>query len=237
MDECDLLLEEGASALEVKLSECDRELLLQHLDAVLEANRQLNLTGPTTREEAVVRHTLDSLALLHILGEGALKLADLGSGAGFPGIPIGIVGGFEVHLIESIGKKAAFLRRVVRQLGRGIHAEVHAMRAEERALSEPGCYDVVTARAVTSLPALVELAAPLLRLGGLMLAMKGRPDVGELERGVLAAKAAGMCEVLQHPYELPIAEGGRLIVVYEKRSAPLVRLPRRAGKAQKRPLV
>ncbi len=139
-------------------------------------------------------------------------------------------------MLESVKKKAAFLREVARELGPALNAQVHALRAEDLALTEAGPFDAVTARAVASLPVLVELAAPLLRRGGVLLAMKGRPTREELERGSRAAETVGMSEKQRHPYELPLSGGERVIIIYGKISDPLIQLPRRAGMAQRRPL-
>lgn len=236
MDEGRSMLRSSALTLGVHLGELQCELLIRHLRAVLQANERLNLTAPISFEKAIIRHSVDSLAPLPLLGDETARLVDLGSGAGFPGIPLGIAGGLEVHMLESVKKKAAFLRAVVRELGPALNAQVHALRAESPGLTEAGPFDAVTARAVASLPVLVELAAPLLRRDGVLLAMKGRPTREELERGCRAAETVGMSEKQRHPYELPLSGGERVIITYEKISDPLIQLPRRTGMAQRRPL-
>ena len=126
----------------------------------------------------VGKHLLDSLAMHGYVGPLAERggaLADLGTGAGLPGIPLSIVKpGLRVTLVESNGKKARFMREALRQLGLE-HARVAESRIE--AFAEPGAYDAITARALATLPLILELGGHLLKPGGVLLAMKGvRPD-------------------------------------------------------------
>ena len=147
--------------LEVSISDIQAHLLSKHLQMVLEANRQFNLTAITDVADAIVLHVVDSLMVLpEISGAPEGPIADIGTGPGFPGIPLAVVTGRRVYLVESVGKKARFLQAVVDTLEMGETVEVINERAEELASHTCGVYGVVTARAVTSLPALVELSAP-----------------------------------------------------------------------------
>ena len=137
-------------------------------------NRAYNLTAIRDPREMVAKHVLDSLAMQPFVC-GLDTLADLGAGAGFPGIPLALAcRGLRVTLVESNGKKARFLREAVRTL----HLD-NARVAESRieALDEPGAYDAITARALATLPLILQLGGHLLKPGGCLLAMKGaRPD-------------------------------------------------------------
>jgi len=137
-------------------------------------NRAYNLTAIRDPREMVAKHVLDSLAMQPFVRDLG-TLADLGTGAGFPGIPLALaLPDLRVTLVESNGKKARFLREAVRTL----HLD-NARVAESRieALDEPAAYDAITARALATLPLILQLGGHLLRPGGQLLAMKGaRPD-------------------------------------------------------------
>jgi 16S rRNA (guanine527-N7)-methyltransferase len=226
----------SADELGIVVTELQATRLLDHLESVLEANRRLNLTAIVDRERAIRLHILDSLAVVSCVGSPEGKIADIGSGAGFPGVPVAIVSNRPVDLIESVKKKAAFLEGCVDALDGLFGSKVLALRAEEAALVTQNRYQHVTARALTSLPALVELASPLLVMGGTLWAMKGAPTTEELESGAGAAGLVGMREVERREYTLPSSDERRVIVGYAKISEPSLVLPRRAGLAQKRPL-
>ncbi len=143
--------------------------LLTYLALLDRWNRTYNLTAIRDPADMVVKHLLDSLAMAPFVTAG--KLADLGTGAGLPGIPLAIANpALQVTLVESNGKKARFLREVVRTLPLP-NARVAESRIE--ALDEPGYYDAIVARALATLPLIVELGGHLLKPGGKLLAMKG----------------------------------------------------------------
>ncbi len=225
---------EGLAAMGISVDEATASALVRHLELVLEANERMNLTS-IEPDDAVPLHILDSCAALGALDDApGGAFADVGSGAGYPGIPLAILSGRPVDLIESVRKKAAFLDGVVRDLR--LNATVHPIRAEELALSRGGAYAAVTARAVAALPSLVELAAPLLALGGCFICLKARPTTEELSAGDAAAALCGMTPGRLKPVLVPFVDGARVLVIYEKASQPRVKLPRRTGLAQRDPL-
>jgi 16S rRNA (guanine527-N7)-methyltransferase len=208
--------------------------ILQHSEAVLAANETMNLTTIPPELFAGL-HVLDSMsALPHLAAASPGRFADLGSGAGYPGIPLAIASGRPVDLVESIRKKAAFLDAVCAELR--LEATVHPIRAEELALVEPEAYSAVVARALSSLPSLVELAAPLLPIGGLLICLKGSPEASELERGDRAALVCGLKRQLADAVYVPGVDARRTIVVYRKERPARMPLPRRVGLAQRQPL-
>ena len=148
--------------------------LLLYLTLLIRWNRAYNLTAIRDPGEMVGKHLLDALAI-HPFVDAIGGLADLGSGPGLPGIPLAIAKPrLQVTLVESNGKKARFLREAVRTLGLA-NARVAETRAE--ALDEPGAYDAITARALATVPLILELGGHLLKPDGRLLAMKGaRPD-------------------------------------------------------------
>jgi 16S rRNA (guanine527-N7)-methyltransferase len=186
--------------------------------------------------EAVDVHIADSLTGLEVPRLGtAATIADLGSGAGFPGLPLAIARrDAHVTLVESATKKADFLRGAVEAAGAGNAEVVHA-RAEEWEAGQGRC-DVVVARALDSLAVLAEYAAPLLVLGGALVAWKGRRDPDEESQGAAAAAQLGLGSVEIVPVQPYSGSRDRHLVVMIKDSPTPCRFPRAPGRARKRPL-
>jgi 16S rRNA (guanine527-N7)-methyltransferase len=234
MDNLELQIEWGLRLLGIESDAQAVERLARHARAVLEANQFMNLTT-ISEAEFVPLHILDSLsALPYLSAEPAGSFADLGSGAGYPGIPLAIMTGRPVELVESVRKKAAFLEGACADLC--LESTVHPIRAEELALTQPRSFNVVVARALSALPSLVELASPLLRDGGALICMKGRPDPDELLRGEAAAVKCGMVMERADAVDVPAVDAARTIVVYRKVGPARIKLPRRNGLAQRQPL-
>jgi len=211
------LLTEGAAALGVKLS----RTLLEHLRVYLEElqiwNARTNLTGLKDPRDMVIKHFLDSLAVLPFLGPAA-SLIDLGSGAGFPGLVLKLARPtLTLTLVESRQKKAAFLEYLVSRLKlTGVTvAQTHLTPSLARKW-EPKV-DAVVSRAAFLLPRLLELAEPLLATGGLLLALKGVNLPGlELETAGSACPLLGLQPLKHHIYHLPISGEPRLLIMCRK---------------------
>ena len=165
-------LEAGLESLQ--LDRALAEPLLAYLALLLRWNAAYNLTAIRDPREMVAKHLLDSLAMHAATAPLAAtggSLADLGTGAGFPGIPLAIAqSGLQVVLVESNGKKARFLREAVRSLGL---ANAKAVESRIEAFDAPAAFDAITARALATLPLILELGGHLLKPGGVLLAMKG----------------------------------------------------------------
>lgn len=197
-------------------------------------------TTVSSPEQAVDIHVADSLSGLEIPEVRAASwIADIGAGAGFPGLPLAVaLPRARVDLIESASRKCAVIDRLSRAAGLD-NEVVRAlpMRAEERAAwGGRESYDVVTARAVAALPVLVEYAGPLVAVGGVFVAWKGSRDAEEEARGAKAAVEVGLepeAVVEVQPFE---GVRDRNLVVYRKISPCPERFPRRPGMAMKRPL-
>jgi 16S rRNA (guanine527-N7)-methyltransferase len=146
-----------------------------YLELLLKWNAKLNLTSIRTQDEILKRHFLESIACARLLPEGVKTVLDFGSGGGFPGLPIAICRpAIQVTLSESQGKKAAFLREVVRTLG--LNAVVHGGRAEDL----PGYFEAITLRAVDKMADAVSSAYERLATGGILVLMIGTDDAGSL---------------------------------------------------------
>jgi 16S rRNA (guanine527-N7)-methyltransferase len=223
-----------AAEIGIRIEAGQANACARHLAMVYEANEQFNLTR-IERERAVSLHVLDSLAgLATMSGSPSGPWLDLGSGAGYPGVILAVAGKRRVDLVESTGKKARFLEVVCRELCP--NCSVLAMRAEEAAITRRESYAAVCARAVSELPALVELAAPFLLRDGILVCWKGDPSGEELERGSLAASLAGMRYEETVPLRILGAADSRCLIVYRKVGPPRMPLPRRIGLAQSQPL-
>lgn len=225
---------EGLERMGIPCAQEQAAAMCAHLALVEEANASFNLTT-VNPEEAVVVHLLDSAVAAPFLGRAPLgPFADLGSGGGFPGVPLAILSGREVTLVESVKKKAAFLERVV--AGLRLKATVRAVRAEELAEERRGVFAAITARALSSLPSLVELASPLLLKDGLLVCLKGSPSEEEVLRGDAAAEVCGMSRIETATVSVPGLDAVRTVIVYVRTGRPKTKLPRRNGMAQRQPL-
>ena len=186
-------LETGLSELGLGTALADP--LLAYLALLQRWNQTYNLTAIRDPHEMLVKHVLDSLAM-HAHVAGIESLADLGTGAGLPGIPLAIaLQHLQVTLVESNGKKARFLREAARQLQLG-NVKVAESRIE--AFDAPGQFDAITARALASLPLILELGGHLLTPAGRLLAMKGVLPADEI-----AALPAGWHMLAAHPLQVP----------------------------------
>ena len=186
---------------------------------LLHWNRTHNLTAITEPSEIREKHLADSLTLLPLLGTAA-RLLDLGSGAGFPALPMKIVcPALEVVSVDAVAKKIAFQRHVARTLHLTGFTAVHG-RAEDLPGS-PCCgagFDLVTARALGSLPLLARLAAPCLAPGGRLIAMKGAEGEAELTAARAELAALGFACTAQHRVRLPMSGAERCLLVLVKTS-------------------
>jgi 16S rRNA (guanine527-N7)-methyltransferase len=228
--------------LGIELADAQLARLDQLGAALREGNRRVNLTRIIDPTEVETRHFLDSLSaaapLLDRLRAGeALRLVDVGSGGGMPGLPLKIAfPALRVTLVESVNKKADYLRETVAELGLS-DVEVVAQRAEAAARSEAhrDVYDWATARALGPLPVVIELCAPFLAPGGLLVAQRS----GDLDTEVLHAAPAFKALRLwaRTPVYLEIdALPGHGLVVGEKYAPTPEAYPRREGLPRKRPL-
>lgn len=231
------LLARLASQSGLPLTPAQLDLFGRYRDLLLEWNQKINLTTITSDQGIAEKHFLDSLAVLEILGKDPkLSLADIGSGAGFPGFPIKIVcSHIDLSLVESVRKKADFLNYIVATLNikntRIINERVEAIGSEGRSR---GMFDVVVARAVSSLPVLVEYSLPLLKIGGRAIFWKSQVPTEELIAGQKTASLIGGTFEPAKSYTLPSSGEVRQLVIIRKTQETPSRFPRRPGQAEKR---
>lgn len=227
---------ELARRANVTLTDEQHARLSRYLDLLFEANARMNLTRITDRASAELQHIADALTVLPHLPHGPMRVADVGSGGGVPGIPLAIARPDAiVMLIESTKKKAAFLKSAADALGLA-NVSVSELRAEDVARSNAReTFDVAVARAVATMDWLAEWCLPLVKKGGKMLAMKGPKVADELPVAQKAIKLLGGGEPVVHPVNLPGTEH-RVIVEIRKAGKTDSRYPRPATQAKGKPL-
>ncbi len=211
------LLEEGVAALGLKLAPAALDQLRIYLEELQVWNARTNLTGLKNPRDMVIKHFLDSLAVLPFVGRAG-SLIDLGSGAGFPGLVLKLARPtLNLTLVEARQKKAAFLEYMVSRLKlTGVEVVQTHLTPSLARKWEPKV-DAVVSRAAFLLPRLLELAEPLLSKGGLVLALKGVHLPGlELETAGSACPLLGLEPLEHHVYHLPISGEPRLLVMCRK---------------------
>ncbi len=210
------------------------ELLQRHLELVLEANKKTNITRISSWDEGMVLHVQDSLLGLEELSEAPDGwYADIGTGAGYPGIPLAIETGRKTLLVDSVGKKTAILDSFIAELGLD-QVSTYTGRIEDLAREHPYEFAAITARALAQLSVLMELAAPLLQLGGKLICYKANLKPSELDHALLLQDTVGLKLVSDRSFVLDDYQ--RRIVTFEKVKRESIQLPRKTGLAQKRPL-
>ena len=233
------LLISKAKEIGVKVSPAQAEQFQIYLDLLLERNTVMNLTAITDPEEAVIKHFVDSLTLLKALEiKKNAKVIDVGTGAGFPGIPLKIMRpDIELTLLDSLNKRLVFLREVCDAIG--IEAETIHKRAEEAGKDTKlrESFDVATARAVANMNILAEYCIPLIKMKGYFAAMKGPSLPDELEYARKAISSLGCDVVKAVPFILPDEEQSeRFVAVMRKLRFTPKMYPRHGGTITKKPL-
>ena len=215
-----------------------RDLVDRYLDLVLKANETTNLTRITDRTQAEILHIEDSLVGLQEINAAPSGLyGDLGTGGGFPGVPVAIYTARSAVLVDSVKKKINILDSIIDALGLGGQISTYAGRIEDLAQERRGSFAVLTARALSQLPSLLELAAPLLMKGGRLVCYKANVTDEELNHAVSLERLTGMKMVSRRSFDLSDGCTHREIIVFEKTGSPKIKLPRRVGLAQHNPLV
>ena len=231
-----ILAERGAEA-GLSFTERQLEQFTQYYELLVETNKVMNLTAITEPEEVAVKHMIDSL-LAYEAGMDGKTLADVGTGAGFPGVPLKIYcPELKVTLIDSLGKRLKFLQKVIDTLGLK-YIRCEHLRAEDagKNIKHREKYDLVTARAVARLSVLAEYCLPLVKKGGQFIALKGSKFAEEIEEGSTAVSILGGKILSAEPVKLPGLDDGRAIIRINKLKNTPAQYPRKAGTPEKQPL-
>lgn len=235
------LLKTAALSVGVEIDDVAAEKFDTHAGLLVEWNQKMNLTAITDPTDMVIKHFVDSVAAVPLLPQGAFSLIDVGTGAGFPGVPIAILRpDCKLTLLDSLNKRLIFLDAVCKALG--ITANLVHLRAEEGGKNPlyRDTFDVATARAVGGLPLLCEYCLPYVKVGGRFLALKGPTGEEEAARSAAAIQKLGGNTRDVHKFLLPADSKGeqaeRQIYLIDKKSATPPAFPRPTAKIAKNPL-
>lgn len=227
----------GAKELGVDLSELQQEKFKVYKDLLKEWNEKVNLTSILEDVMIAEKHFVDSISVCQYIKKDGATVVDVGTGAGFPGLPVKIIrDDVKVTLIDSLEKRTKFLKEVVRALELKDVEVVHA-RAEDKGV-DVHCrerFDYACARAVASLPVLLEYCLPFVKIGGVFVAMKGS-NIDELDDSKDALNILGGKIIDVKEFFLPDSDYKRNIVLVEKIRRTPKKYPRKAGKPKKDPL-
>lgn len=233
------LLDEGARALGIVLGPYEHQKFQQFAALLENWNKKINLVRFQDKSELARAHFLDSLwCAVDACWEGSLRVMDVGSGAGFPGVPLKICFPLlKLYLLDSQHKRCVFLRELIRVLELQ-NCIVLPLRAEEvgHDVQFRETFDRVVVRALARLPVVLELSLPFLRLGGLLVALKGRDAEGEVRESRRALELLGGEAIKVMRYRLSDGDERHVVIVQKARFTP-IRYPRRCGVPACRPLL
>lgn len=239
--EFDNILSKGLESWNIDITEEQKKSFKIFMDTLLEYNKVMNLTTIDEPMEVYTKHFLDSLSCLSIdeLKKQGLKVIDVGTGAGFPSIPIKIIRpDMQMTLLDSLNKKVLFLKEVGNRVGLENVEYLHS-RAEDAGLSSEHReqYDIVLSRAVASLPVLLEYCTPFLKKGGYFICQKGPSAELEAEQSKKALSVLGCSLEYIKEVDIPFTDLNHKILVIKKISDTPKKYPRKAGKPSKEPLI
>ena len=228
------LLTAGLTALDLDSAAADK--LARYAELLLEKNKVMNLTAITAPRDVATLHLLDCAALAAQLDLSGKRVIDVGTGAGFPGMPLRILeDDFDLTLLDSLGKRVTWLSEVCDTLHLSRVSCVHA-RAEEFAAQQREKFDIATSRAVAQLSILSELCLPLIKVGGQFIAMKSVDTEEEITAAKSAIKTLGGRIVKVEDYKIPTSDVVHRLVLIEKVSPTPRAYPRAFAKIKKAPL-
>lgn len=230
-------LKEISKEINIDLSEEKIDKFKKYMDLLLEWNEKINLTAITEEDEVVLKHFVDSMTVLKYIDEGA-SMIDVGTGAGFPGIPVSIANdNVNVTLVDSLNKRINFLQEVISEINLTNIKAIHS-RAEDFGQNKEHRekYDISVSRAVANLSVLVEYLLPLVKVGGKCICMKGSEVEEEITNAKFAIKELGGKIEAVNEFCLPGTDIKRNIIVIRKEKETPKKYPRKSGTPSKQPL-
>lgn len=231
-------LMESANAIGISLSDRQLEQFSIFYEHLIETNKSLNLTAITEMHEVVIKHFVDSIAVTKYVDLSGKKVIDIGTGAGFPGIPLAILlPDTQFTLMDSLNKRLHFIEQVKEMCGIENVETVHS-RAEDLG-QNPAYreqYDFCVSRAVAALPVLLEYCIPFVKKGGMFISYKSEMMDEEIKQSENAQKIL-KCKLKEtYSFTLPESEYYRTFAVFEKTDILQKKYPRQAGKPKRNPL-
>ena len=223
--------------LGVRFSVEQIEQFYKYMNLLIEWNEKMNLTAITEPKEIILKHFIDSITILKYIDDNS-KLVDVGTGAGFPGVPLSIMNPtLKITLVDSLNKRLIFLQEVVKDLNLKNIEIVHA-RAEEFGQNKNyrEKFDIATSRAVANLATLSEYIVPLVKIGGKIISMKASNAKEEINDAQKAIEVLGGKIEKIEEFDLPESDIGRTIIIIDKNKCTPAIYPRKAGTPAKEPI-
>ena len=230
-------MQEKSTALGVRFFMEQAEQFFEYMNLLIEWNEKMNLTAITEPTEIIEKHFIDSLTILNKIDNNQ-KVVDVGTGAGFPGIPLSIMNPtLKITLVDSLNKRLIFLQEVVAKLNLKNIEIVHA-RAEEFGQNKKyrENFDIATSRAVANLSTLSEYLIPLVKVGGKVISMKASEAQEEINQAQKAIDVLGGKINKIEEFNLPQSDIGRTIIIIDKQKHTPGRYPRKPGTPSKEPI-
>lgn len=230
-------LVELSDEIGIQLNEKQIEKFFKYMNLLLDWNKKINLTAITDMDDIILKHFIDSITILKYIN-GENKIIDVGTGAGFPGIPIAVMkSDVEITLLDSLNKRILFLENLSKELDLRNVEIIHG-RAEDfgkNTLSREK-YDIAVSRAVANMSTLVEYLLPFVKVGGICICMKGSEIEKELESAKVAIKELGGKIEKIDKFKLPDSTMERNIIIIKKEKETLEKYPRKAGIPSRQPI-
>ena len=234
----DQILKKSLEKIGIEITDEQKEQFDTYHKLLEEWNKVMNLTGITEYEEVVEKHYVDSLSIVKVMDMNHVDtVIDVGTGAGFPGLPIAISSKAEVTLLDSLNKRVNFLNSISTELGLNNVNTIHG-RAEEMGVNQKyrEKYDIAVSRAVAPMNVLVEYLLPFVKIGGICICMKGPKADEELKEAKRAIKLLGGEIIKQEKLKLDNEKMERNLIIIKKVSTTAKKYPRKPGMPAKQPL-
>ena len=228
-------LDYKAKQLDIYLQEEQLKKFYLYMNLLLEWNQKINLTAITEPNEIILKHFVDCITIEKFIQNGQ-NIIDVGTGAGFPGIPLGIMKNLDITLLDSLNKRIIFLQEVIKNINLKNINTIHA-RVEEFAKNKKNRekFDIATSRAVAPLNVLLEYLLPLVKVNGICICMKGA-NIEEIDNAGNAFKILGAKIEKIENLILPDSDINRNIIIVRKVKETPLKYPRKAGTPSKEPL-
>lgn len=233
------IFEKGLAELEIELTDFQKQQFIDYYELLIDKNKVMNLTAITEFKEVVNKHFIDSLSLIKVYQPLSEKILDLGTGAGFPGIPLKIVyPEIEILLLDSLNKRLVFIDEVIQKLNLQKIKTLHG-RAEDfgKDLKYREGFDLCVSRAVAKLSSLSEYCLPFVKPGGNFISYKSGEIADELSESQRAIQILGAKLEKVETFHIPGTDIERSLVVIKKEKKTPKNYPRNAGKPSKEPLL